>query len=33
MIKNAINLGLDNETTSKITGLSIEKIEHLRINK
>ena len=28
--KNAISLGLDNETISKITGLSIEEIEHLQ---
>ena len=28
--KNAIGIGLDNETISKITGLSIKKIEHLR---
>ena len=28
--KNAINLGLDNETISKITGLSVEEIEKIR---
>ena len=28
--KNAINLGLDSDTISKITGLSIEEIEELR---
>lgn len=28
--KNAIGLGLDNETISKITGLSVEKIEKIR---
>ena len=31
--KNAIAIGLDSETISKITGLSIEEIEHLRTNK
>ena len=31
--KNAIGLGLDNETISKITGLSIAEIEQLRTNK
>ena len=31
--KNAIGLGLDNETISKITGLSIADIEQLRTNK
>ena len=28
--KNAISLGLDNETISKITGLSVEEIEKIR---
>ena len=28
--KNAIGLGLDNETISKITGLSVEEIEKTR---
>ena len=28
--KNAIGLGLDNETISKITGLSVEEIEKIR---
>lgn len=28
--KNAINLGLDNDTISKITGLSLETIKSLR---
>ena len=28
--KNALKLGLDSETISKITGLSIEKIENLK---
>lgn len=31
--KNAIAIGLDSETVSKITGLSIAEIEHLRTNK
>ncbi len=31
--KNAIAIGLDSETISKITGLSIEEIERLRTNK
>ena len=28
--KNALKLGLDNETISKITGLSVKKIEKLK---
>ena len=28
--KNALNLGLDNETISKITGLSVKEIEKLK---
>ena len=31
--KNAIAIGLDSETVSKITGLSIAEIEQLRTNK
>ena len=30
---NSIKAGLDNDTISKITGLAIEKIEELRINR
>ena len=32
VIKNSVKLGLDNETISKITGLSIEQVEEIISN-
>ena len=33
IVKNAINLGLDDEAISKLTGLSIEEVAKMRVEK
>ncbi|BCZ45868.1 hypothetical protein psyc5s11_19350 [Clostridium gelidum] len=33
IVKNAINLGLDDESISKLIGLSIEEVAKMRVKK